>query len=128
MVSARQKGYIALMTVLIIGAAATAIGVALLVIGADSQRTALVQQRSKQARTLAVACVDEALQQINSDISYTGNLIVPLGQGTCTSAVTTTGVSTRNIATTGTVGGVVRKVQVAVTIGATTLSINSWQE
>jgi hypothetical protein len=126
--SQAQGGYVALLTVLIVGAAATAIGLLLLTTAIDSQRTSLVEQQSKQARSLAVACAEEALQIVHDTTSYTGNSSLSLGQGGCTYTVTSTGASTRTITTTGTVGSVVRKVQVYVTIGSSSISITSWQE
>jgi len=128
-VRARQEsGYIALLAVLILGAAATAIGLALLSIGADSQRSALTEQQSKQARVLATACAQEALQQIHDNIAFSGTNTLPLGQGNCSYTVTVTAGTTRSIAASGTVGNVVRKAQVYVTIGTSTISVSSWQE
>ena len=130
MVSAErsESGYIALLAVLILGAAATAIGVVLLSIGADSQRSTLIEQQSKQARVLATACAQEALQQIHDNIAFSGTNTLPLGQGSCSYTVTVTAGTTRSIAASGTVGNVVRKAQVYVTIGTSTISVSSWQE
>jgi type II secretory pathway component PulK len=122
------QGYIALIAVLIIGAACIATSVALLTSGTDSQRGALALQQSMQARQLAQGCAEEALQQIQSSTSFTGTNSLTLGQGTCTYTVTNTGTSTRTIDTSGTVGGVVRKVKVYATIGGSSISITSWQE
>ena len=124
----KQNGYIALLTVLIIGAAATAISVTVLLLGADSQRSALVSQQSKQARFLAIACANEALQVIHDTTSYTGTGNLTLGQGSCTYTVASTGASTRTITTTGTVEGVIRKIQASVTVTSSNISVSSWQE
>lgn len=122
------QGYIALMAILVVGSAATAIGLTLLLTGADSQRSTLVTQRAAQARSLATACAEEALQQIHDSSSFTGGTTLNLGQGSCTYTVTNTGGSDRSISATGTVGDVVRKLQVYATIGASSISITSWQE
>lgn len=124
----KESGYIALLAVLILGAAATAISLALLTIGADSQRSMLVTQQSKQARVLATACAQEALQQIHDNIAYSGTGSLIIGQGSCSYTVTVTAGTTRTITTSGTVGSVVRKTQVYVTIGASAISVSSWQE
>lgn len=123
-----QNGYIALITVLIVGAVGIAISMALLINGVDSQRATLVTQQSAQARNLANACAEEALQQIHDSTTFTGTNTLSLGQGTCTYIVTNTGSTTRTIDASGTVGNVVRKNQVYVTIGASSISITSWQE
>ena len=123
-----ESGYIALLAVLILGAAATAISLALLNIGADSQRSTLLEQQSRQARALAASCAQEALQQIHDNIAYSGTGNVSLGQGSCTYTVTVTAGTTRTITNVATVGNVVRKSQAYVTIGASAISISSWQE
>lgn len=124
----RQAGYMALLSVLIIGAAAIAISLTLITTGLDSQRTALIQQQSNQARSLAAACAEEALQAIHDNIAYSGNGNLSLGQGSCSYTVTITGANTRSITVSGTVGNVVRKIQTYVTIGSSSISITSWQE
>jgi len=124
----RSEGYIALLAVLITGAAAMAIAVMLLTTGTDAQRSALISQQSIQARQLAHACVEEALQKIHDSTSYTGTGTGTLGAGSCAYTVTSTGATTRTVATTGTVNSVVRKVTAYATISSSTISITSWQE
>lgn len=128
MVALKQTGYTAFIAVLIVGAAAMAIALALLVTGADSQRSTLVEQQSKQANGLAIACAHEALQVIHDNIAYSGNGNLSLGQGGCTYTVAVTAPTTRTITADGTVGTVNRDINVSVTIGSTTISVTSWQE
>ncbi len=124
-----QAGYVALIAVLIIGAIATAIGITLLSIGADSQRSALTRLQSGQARALAVACGQEALQRIHDNVAYTTtNGSLSLGQGGCTFKVTVNSPTLRNVSAVGTVGSVTRKILTTVTVGATVLSGVSWQD
>ncbi len=123
-----ESGYVALLTVLVVGAAATAIALVLLTSGADSQRATLVEQQSKQARVLAVACAQEALQQIHDNIAFSGTNGLTLGQGSCTYTVTVASTTTRSITVTSTVGNIVRKIQATSTIGTSTISVSSWQE
>jgi hypothetical protein len=124
----QPHGYIALMAVLIVGAASLAIGLALLTMGADSQRSTLVLQQSAQARSLATACAEEALQEIHDDTAFTGTGNLNLGEGTCSYTVTNTGGSNRTITTSGVVGSVTRKLEIYATIGVSSISIISWQE
>lgn len=127
-IQANQQGYIALLAVLIVGAASLAIGLALLVNGSDNERATLVTTQSIQARNLATACAEEALQQMHDNTAFTGTNNLTLGQGTCTYTVTNTGGSNRTVDATGTVNNVVRKVKVYATIGASSISITSWQD
>lgn len=123
-----ESGYVALMAVLIVGAAATAIGLTLLTTAMDQGRAALVTQQSVQARDLADACGEEALQQLYVNGSFTGTNSFSQGQGSCNYTVINTGGNNRVIDTIGTVGVVVRKIKIYVTITSTSISITSWQE
>lgn len=123
-----NTGYIALISLLLIGAASLATGLALLTTGVDSQKSSLMQQQSIQSRQLASACAEEALQVIHDSTATTGTNSMNLGQGSCTYTITSIGASTRTIDTSGTVNGVVRKAKVYVTIGGSSISITSWQE
>jgi len=121
-------GYIALLAVLIVGAASTAIALTLLLTGVDAQRSGLVQQQTAQARQLANACAEEALQVVHDNTAYTGTANLTLSTGSCSYTVTNTGTSTRTISTSATLNNIVRRVTVYVTIGASNISITSWQE
>jgi hypothetical protein len=123
-----ESGYIALMAVLIVGAAALAISLVLLTTSIDSQRSALVSQQSKQARSLAVACGQEALQVMHDNTAFTGTAGLTLGQGTCSYTVTNTGGSNRTITVSATVSTITRKLEIYATIGASNISVTSWQE
>ena len=128
MVNKHESGYVALLAVLVVGAVATSIALVLLVSGTDSQRSTLVEQQSKQARALAVACTQEALQRIHDATAFSGTNTLALGQGNCTYTVIYTAAATRSVAVTGTVGNVVKKIQAYVTINTSSISITSWQE
>lgn len=123
-----EHGYVALLAVLIIGAVSTAVGLALLMAGVDGQRSAYVLQRSQQARGLLHTCAEEALQVIHDTTTYTGTNNLNLGQGSCTYTVTNTGGSNRTITVSATVNTVVRRAEVYVTIGASSISVTSWKE
>jgi hypothetical protein len=123
----KERGYVALLAVLIVGAVATAIGVTLLIIGVDSQRSASVITRSIQARSLASTCAEQALQVIHDDTNYTGSGNLILAGGTCSYTVTNTGGATRSIALTGTMDTVLRRATVTITIGSS-ITVNSWSE
>ena len=128
MVVRGESGYVALLAVLIVGAAATTIALMLLITGADSQRYGLVEQQSAQARNLATACGEEALQIVRDTTAFTGTNSLTMGQGSCNYTVTNTGGSNRVIDAAGTVDGVVRKLKIYVTITSSSISITSWQE
>jgi hypothetical protein len=123
-----QNGYIALITMLVVGAASLAIALTLLVNGTDSQRAGLVAQQSAGARGLADACMEEALQQMHDNSAFTGTNSITLGKGTCSYTITNNGGNNRTVDVTGTVSNVVRKIQAHVTINTSDISVTSWQE
>lgn len=123
-----QKGYVALIAVLVAGAVGLAVALTLLTGGTDSQRATLATQQSVQARNLAKSCVEEALQQMRNNSSYTGTGSLTLGQGTCAYTVTNTGGNNRTINSSGTVQSTIRKIDAYVTITTLSISITSWQE
>ncbi|HSW98305.1 MAG TPA: hypothetical protein VLF71_00540 [Candidatus Saccharimonadales bacterium] len=124
----RQSGYVALLAVLIVGAAATAVAVALLATGADSQRSALVVQQSRQARALAVACAEEASQTVHDNIAFSGTNSLSLGQGNCTYIVGQPTATTRILSATGTVAAVTRKLTATATVNASTITLSAWKD
>lgn len=124
----KQSGYVALISVLIIGAVSVTVATTLLIAGADAQRENVLRQQSLKARHAAAACVDEALQQIHDNTTFTGTASLTVGDASCSYTVTNTGSSTRTIDASSTNGSAIRKIQAYVTIGASSLSISSWQE
>lgn len=122
-----QSGYVALLAVLVMGAVATATAISLLLSGTDALRQILVTQQSIQARTIAHACAEEALQTIHDTMAFTGSNSLIYSPGTCTYTVTNTGGNNRSIAVTSTVGESTRKLQISVTISSS-ISVVSWQE
>lgn len=123
-----QKGYIALITVLVTGAVGVAIAISLLLLGLGSSRTSFSLEQSNQAKALANACSEEALQQIRDSTSFEGTGGLTLGQGTCTYTVTKLTGQNRTITASGTVGTIIRKVSIALDKITPSINITSWQE
>ena len=123
-----NRGYITLISVLVVGAIGLAASLSLILLGTDSSRTSFAGEQSSQAKALADACAEEALREISESSSYTGNDSISLGQGTCAYDVTSQGGGNRTIEASGTVGSVVRKVEVLIDAVSPQINISSWQE
>ncbi len=123
-----QRGYIALITVLVTGAVGVAITVSLLLLGLGSGRTSFSLEQSTQTKALANACVEEALEQIRDSTPFTGTGSLTLGQGTCAYTVTSQGGQNRTITASGTVGTIVRKVKIIIDKITPNINVTSWQE
>lgn len=124
----RERGYVALISVLIVGAIGVVVVTGVILSGLAWSRTSFVQEQSFQAKALADACVEEALQQIKDSIPFAGNGTITLGQGGCAYTVTSNGAQNRSVVSTGTVGTVVRRVGVTLDKIAPSINITSWQE
>ena len=123
-----KKGYVALITVLISGAIGVAIATSLLLLGLGSSRTSFALEQSNQAKALANACSEEALQQIRDSTPFTGTGSLTLGQGTCGYTVANDGGEIRTVTASGTVGTVVRKIKIIVNTINPAINLTSWQE
>lgn len=126
--SSHNRGYITLLSVLIMGAVGIAMTVSLLVLGLGSSRTSFAWEQSNQAKGLANGCAEEALQQIRSSTSFTGSGTLTFGQGTCSYTVTNGGGSNRTITASGTVGTITRNVSISVTAITPLIVTSTWQE
>jgi hypothetical protein len=123
-----KKGYIALITVLVIGAVGLAITISVILLGLGASRTSFALTQSNQAKAFANACAEEALQQIRDAIPYEGTGNLTLGQGSCTYTVTKLTAQNRTITASGTVGTIIRKVSIALDKITPSINITSWQE
>ncbi len=123
-----QKGYIALITVLVIGAVGVAITISILLLGLGSSRTSFSLEQSNQAKALANACSEEALQQIHDSVPFEGTGNLTLGQGTCTYTVTKFTGHNRTITAAGTVATTTRRVSITLDKITPNINITSWQE
>lgn len=123
-----ESGYIALISVLVVGAVSLVATIGVLTSGTDTQRSVLAQQQSIQALGHATSCAEEALQLIHDTTTFTGSNTLTFSTGSCLYTITNTGGQNRVIDTTGTVNDVVRKLKVYVTIGTSSITVTSWQE
>jgi hypothetical protein len=124
----KRKGYITLVSVLIASAVALSVGVSLILWGTGFTKTSLSLKQSHQAKALADACAEEALQQIQDSGSFTGSATIPLGQGSCSYTVTDLGAQNRLLIASGTVGAAVRRIQISIDQVSPTVNVTSWQE
>lgn len=123
-----QRGYITLLSVLIFGAIGIAITISLLLLGMGSSRTSFAYEQSHQAKALANACAEEAMQQIRDSTPFTGSGTLNLGKGSCTYTVTSQGGQNRAVAASGTVGTIIRKVKIILSAINPQIVVTSWQE
>ena len=123
-----NEGYMLLLSVLVLGAVALAAAVSILLLGLGLERTSFALEQSNQAKALANACAEEALQQIRDSVPFEGAGSLALGQGNCSYAVTKLSGQNRTIIASGTTGTTIRKVSIALDKITPSINITSWQE
>lgn len=123
-----QRGYIALITVLVVGAVGVTVAVSVILLGLGSSRTSFAFEQSNQAKALANACAEEALQKIRDSMPFEGSGSLTLGQGTCIYIVTKQTGQNRTVTASGTVGTIIRKVHITLDKITPSINITSWQE
>ena len=122
----KEKGYVAILVVLIIVAAGTLLATTMALIGAGGVQSAISFIQGEQALDFTEGCAEDAVLNVQANAGYSGgNITRP--EGTCTVAVSTnSNVYTLTVGSTAT--NYARTVRVMVTRGATNLTISSWQE
>lgn len=121
-----ESGFIAIMSVVIIGAVLMAVSFALSMSGFFARANITDGEFKERSFALAEGCADDALVKVAADTSYSPtNEMVTIGTGQCT-IVSITGGSQKTIRTTAQVQGATTTIQVIANV--TTLAISSWQE
>jgi hypothetical protein len=123
-----KKGYVALITVVILGVVATVVATSLVLLGLGHSRSALSENQTSQAKTAADACAEDALRQIRLSSSYTGTGNLTLTGATCSYTVTNTGGTTRQVVSSGVSGPNTRKNTILISALSPNIVFTSWQE
>ena len=123
-----KKGYVALLTVIILGVVATVVATSLIMLGLGHSRSALSENQTTQAKAGADACAEEALRQIRLSSAYVGTGNLTLTSATCSYTVTNTGGNTRQIVVSGVSGPNTRKLTILITALTPNIVFSSWQE
>lgn len=125
----RRSGFILLITILIIGAIASAILSSLLLLGISSLQVSFSVQQSEEALASAQACAEYALLKLRQSPSYAGNEFRSLGSDRC-EILTIGGIGNNNraLCTEGTSGDAIRRLEIAVNQILPQTKVYSWQE
>lgn len=79
-----QKGFVALITALVVSAVVLVIGVGLGLGSINEMKMALQKSQSSEAYYLANLCAEEALMKLKEDSAYLGNENINMENGNCT--------------------------------------------
>lgn len=131
----KYPGYIALITVIAVGAVGLAVALVLLFGGVSASRTSLSVSQSTQAKGAANACAELALGAIQANITIatpaSANYNLDGGLNiNCTYTITGTSPNyiISSVGTAGSTSNLTRRVNITLNRVGPTLNISSWQE
>jgi len=122
-----QKGFATLFIVIILGSIALAFALYAATASSWSVRESIDFRKSYQAKALADACAEVALEKMQEDNAFTGSASLGLENGFCEYQVADSGENIRIIFVRGAVDDIVRKAQIN-TASFNPITISSWQE
>ncbi len=118
-----------LLTVLVIGAIASAAATSLVLLGIARQQSSLTSSQSAQAMEMARVCIERGLRSLRADLAYDGGMKVTLSEGTCILHHLGGGGNTdRVLCAEGTSTNAVRRLEVNVRRVLPSTLIASWEE
>lgn len=121
-----EAGFISLVTVLVMAAAAVAIGLSFSTWSLSEQQHAYFDESSSESLYASDSCVEEAFIRLKRNPAYAGGT-VSVGDGSCSVAVTAAG-SLRTIVASSTVRGFSRKIVATTTMQGATFRYTDWEE
>ena len=124
-------GFMALATVLIIGAAILTTALAVSLRGLDHLQSRDLSLRAHRAAAVAEACLEEGLLGLRRDATYgSGGPVGPvsIGDGSCIIEVTISGANERRLKSVATLGSLSKIFEARVSLTATGLQLLDWRE
>ncbi len=126
-----QRGVAALLTIVIVSAAALVMAVSATMLGLGELELGYSAQKGSEALAAADGCMEEALRRIRLDTNYgigAGSMPLTLVNGSCTINITDSGFD-RVVQVASTVGDYNKKIEIDLTLSDNdVISINSWDE
>lgn len=124
-----NQGFIALISIIIIGAVILAVTIGLSLRSIGETDMALSGELSNRALALADACAEDALLKLKNDLNYSGNESIIIGGESCDIlAIGGSGNFNRTINTQSAVSGYTKKIKVEVPQISPAMEIASWEE
>lgn len=123
-----QSGLTALVTLIVISAAALLIALSVNLISISEMQMGFDRRRSLKAFWAAEACFDEAKIRLKRNSSYTGGILAIDANAVCSSSVAQSG-QKRVITTVGTVDDIIiRRIESQVDLTSGRVSLDYWKE
>jgi len=124
-----RKGYVFLLSVLVIGTIVAATTVSLLILGGAAERTAVSFMQSIQALENARICVERGLYELRADPTYTGEETFVLDGGSCElQPIGGAGNGPHTLCALGSNGGSLRRIEVRASTILPRVTVDVWRE
>ncbi|MGB0757369.1 MAG: hypothetical protein ACPGO5_02840 [Patescibacteria group bacterium] len=119
-----QNGLALLVVVIIIAFTALTYSLGTSLLGIAALEHGVRSDAAAEVHGYTESCIEEGLGRLRTDNSYSGGSL-SIGSGSCILSVTGAG-STRTLVATGTIDIFSRVLEVDVTLGASTITVDSW--
>lgn len=125
----RRRGYLFLLSILLLGALALAMLGSLLIISLGVAKNSSTVENSQKSLSLATTCAERALQGLRLNQAYESGEHIVMDDGECTVlSIGGYGNEDRSLCTEGRVGGTVRHLQIILQRILPSVQIYSWRE
>lgn len=123
-----KGGYISLMSVIILGSLGVVVSTSVILLGLGSSRSGYAYDQSNSALSITEACIEEGLQKIRQDDSYTGSGELLFTIGTCTYTVEDIPNSQKRVSASGIMGESTHRIYVDTNSIRPQITLSNWQE
>jgi hypothetical protein len=124
-----QKGYIALISVIIISALVILIASSANLLSISESDMGLQENQAWEAFYLATACAEDSLMKLKDDLNYEGNETLTFDNGSCTvEPLKGAGKKNRIIRVSGTAFNQTRKIEIEISSIKPDMEIKYWQQ
>lgn len=125
----RRRGYVLLISVIVIGAVASTIVASLMLLGITASKVGQSFRASTQALELAQACAEVALHSLRQSPSYAGDEVFALDTGVCEIlTIGGAGNNSRLLCVEGRAGDATRRIEIVVKQLLPRTIIDTWSE
>ncbi len=128
MIKSDQRGFMALVTVVIIAATALIMSLNSSLLGLGALELGTLAAGGGEAVGLADGCVEEALRHLRVNPSYNGDPGLSIIGGSCIIEVVDLGGGERQVTVTAAAGDFTKRVSVNASLSTQSLTVSQWQE
>lgn len=123
-----RRGYIALLSVIVVGAIGVAVLLSVMLSGISTSKTDFAVEQSGSAKVLASSCGEEALQKLLETGTTSISATTTIGSGVCSYTITNQGGQNITINAMAVIGTLTSKVKIVVATTTPAILLSSWQE